>query len=164
MTQPIVVSVLPKERRARHPYQLCMMLALMTIGLSQLLIGPPPTSAVTRLAQSDQNMLNLFCLFAGGAGVAAAIIPEKVIRWGFRRRHEFDATWIRLWEELGCHGLLFFVWAAYLVTISLAVPLRVGLSLGTGLVFWLGVAAAWRVVQIGWTIKRYMAVPHSGVD
>lgn len=156
----VFLTILPNERRSRHPYQLCMMLALITVGVSGLLVGPPPTSAITNLPQSSQDMLNWVCIYGGLAGVAAAFIPERIIQFKIRQRqYDFDATWTRLWEELACHGLLLFVWLSYLVTILAAVPFRVGLSVGTGLVFWLGVAATWRCCQIAWTIKRAVLDP-----
>ena len=88
----VLLTVLPKERRARHPYQLCMMLALVTLGASQLIFGAAPTAAVQTLSDSDQHRLNWFCVIAGLAGIAAAVIPEHIIRWRLRREHSFDAT------------------------------------------------------------------------
>ena len=152
----VLLTVLPKERRARHPYQLCMMLALITLSVSQLIIGPAPNTAITALTRAQQDQLNWYALVGGCAGVLAAVIPERVLHFG---RHRFDATWCRLWVELACHGLLFFVWMTYLVAIVQRVPLVVGFTLGTGLVLGLAIAAAWRCVQILWTIKRAVFDP-----
>src|SRR6478752_864424 len=89
----VLLTVLPRERRSRHPYQLCMMLALVTIGASQLIVGPMPNAAIEMLSDGDQRQLNWFCVIAGLAGIAAAIIPEHIIRWRMRGERSFDSTW-----------------------------------------------------------------------
>jgi len=155
----VLLTVLPRERRSRHPYQLCMMLALVTLGVSQLVLGPAPNAAIKVLSDSDQAQLNWFCVIAGLGGMAAAVIPEHIIRWRLRREYSFDATWARLCVEAGCHGALFFVWMSYLVAILTVFPFSQGLSLGSGLVFWLAFAAGWRCAQILWTVKRAVIDP-----
>jgi len=155
----VLLTVLPKERRARHPYQLCMMLALITLSVSQLIIGPAPNTAITALTRAQQDQLNWYALIGGLAGIAAAVIPERIVRI---RHWRFDGTWARLIVELAAHGLLFFVWMSYLVAIIEKVPLVVGLTLGTGLVLGLATAAAWRAGQILWTIKRAVLDPPQG--
>lgn len=149
---PLLVTVLPLERRARHPYQLCVMLLLITLAVSQIILGPPRNSSVAALGPDTQSLLNWFCIAAGLAGVMAAVIPERIIR-PFRSL-AFDATYIRLWEELGSHLFLLFVWAALLITILNSYPFLQGLTVGTAAAFWLGVAAAWRVAQIIATLWR----------
>ena len=61
----VLLTVLPKERRARHPYQLCMMLALITLSVSQLIIGPAPNTAITALTRAQQDQLNWYALIGG---------------------------------------------------------------------------------------------------
>lgn len=158
MTQynPIWVTVLPRERRARHPYQLCVMLLLITVGLSQALVGPVNNSSLNSLPSGQAALLSWFCVYAGCAGVIAALIPERVVTWW---RWQFDATWLRLILEFAAHALLVFVWAAYLVAIIGAAPFLQGLSLGSGAAGFLGVAAVWRCVQILWTLKRAIIDP-----
>lgn len=151
--QPIWVTVLPRERRARHFYQLCVMLLLITVGVSQLMIGPVDGSSLNDLPAGQAALLSWFCVFAGTAGLSAALIPERVVTW---RRWEFDATWARLWVELAAHGLLVFVWASYFSAIVMVYPFVTGLSLGTGAAIWLGVAAIGRCCQILWTLKKAM--------
>lgn len=161
----VLLTVLPKERRARHPYQLCPMFALIFLSAWQLFVGPVPTTAITVLSQHNQDLLNWYALFGGLAGVAAAFMPERIVRWRVRREHKFDVTWFRLWIELGCHGLLFFVWASYMVAISVKVPVIDGLTLSSVLVLSMAVAAVWRSAQILWTVKRAVLdpVPNSGI-
>ena len=54
----VLLTVLPKERRARHPYQLCVMVALVALSASQLIVGPAPVAAMTSLNQGQENMVN----------------------------------------------------------------------------------------------------------
>lgn len=149
---PLFVTVLPPERRARHPYQLCVMLMLITLAISQMVLGPPSNSSVRVLPQDTQNLLNMFCLAAGIAGVAAALIPERIVR--VFRCCEFDATWFRLGEELGSHLFLLTIWVSYIIAILNVASFAEGLSLGSAAAFWLAVAAAWRVIQIVATLRR----------
>lgn len=148
---PLLVTVLPKERRARHPYQICAMLALFATGLSQQLLG---TLSGASAAQLDPHLLialNWFCILGGAAGTAAAFIPERVVRWF--NGWEFDATYWRLWEELGSHVLTGTVWASYFVTISNALGIR-GLSVGSAAGLLFTVAAIWRSAQIVYTMVK----------
>jgi len=157
---PVLLTVLPPERRARHPYQFCPMVGLIALSLYQLVFGPVPSAAITALGQGSQNMLNWYALFGGGAGVASAFIPERIVDWHLRRRtYQIDATWIRMWVEVGCHGLVFFVWLSYLITIWNKVPFVQGLTLGSVLAMCLMVAALWRAGQILWQVKRAIIDP-----
>ena len=154
--QPLWVTVLPRERRARHPYQLCVMLLLITVGASQLVFGPVTASTLNYLPNGQAAMLSWFCIIAGVSGLGAAVIPERLVTV---RCWEFDATWARLWVELAAHGLLVFVWASYFIAIALSRPFVEGLSLGTGAALWLGIAAITRCIQIVGTLKRAMVDP-----
>lgn len=148
---PIWVTILPKERRARHPYQLCVMLLLITVGLSQALLGPVQVSTLKYLPSGQAALLSWFCVFAGSAGALSAVIPERIVKvW----RWQWDATWWRLILEFAAHALLVFVWAAYLSALLSTTPFIQGLSLGTGAAIWLGTAAVWRCLQIAYTVKR----------
>lgn len=157
---PLLVTVLPKERRARHPYQLGAMICLLTLGIWQIVIGAAPGSATNVLDAAAYNFLNWVCIVSGTAGVLAAIIPERVVQWRIRIwckyvwRTEFDATYFRLWEELGAHLLLASVWASYGQTVWNNYGLSKGYSLGLAAAVWFGAAAVWRAWQILLTLYR----------
>jgi hypothetical protein len=162
---PLFVTILPRERRSRHAYQLCIMAALITVSLSQLILGAIPGASIRGLNDPVQVMLNWFCLIGGFAGILAAFIPERIVRWsmGFRRfriNADFDATYFRLWEEFGSHVLIATVWASYFITITMSVGIVHGLTIGTGLALWLIVAALWRAGQIGRTLHRARTFSH----
>lgn len=156
---PLLVTVLPKERRSRHPYQLGAMVCLFTLGLWQLVVGATPAAAVNTLDHSSAELLNWVCIVAGAAGVAAAVIPERIVRlrfkvWRWILRTEFDATYFRLWEEFGCHMLLLSVWLAYGQTVWANYGVAKGYSLGLAAAVWLGSAALFRAGQIMLTMYR----------
>lgn len=154
---PILITVLPQERRARHPYQVCVMMILITLAGSQLWVGPQASSVAAGLPTEQLAALNWFCLFAGLAGIAAAIIPERVVR--LMRRFEFDATWVRLITEGAGQLALLFVWLIYLVAVLRSLPLLEGLSLGSAAAGWLAIAAGWRFMQIAMTVYRAIFAP-----
>jgi hypothetical protein len=79
---PLLVTVLPAERRARHPYQLGVMMCLLTLGAWQLIIGPAFTSSVNLLNTDTFRLLNWVCIWGGSTGLLAAIVPERIVRWG----------------------------------------------------------------------------------
>jgi hypothetical protein len=156
---PLLVTVLPKERRARHPYQLGAMVCLLTLGAWQLIIGTVPTASVNQLDATAFYLLNWVCIVAGTAGVLAAVIPERILRlrlkfWRWLWRTEFDATYFRLWEEFGCHAMLFTVWLSYGQTVWDTFGLAKGYSLGLAASMWFGAAALVRSVQILLTLYR----------
>jgi hypothetical protein len=153
---PVLLTVLPKERRARHPYQLCVMAMLATLAASQLVFGPPQGSSTALLDPDTQALLNWMCLACGIGGVMAAFIPETIVKIGWVK---FDATWARLWIELAAHAVLFFIWLSFCVIISLAFPFTDGLTLGSAAAFWLAAASLWRAGQIWVTIKRAVFDP-----
>lgn len=160
---PLFVLVLPKERRARHPYQLWIMVALVAMPASQLILGIPPNTSTRTIPDSQAIIVNVLCLVAGFSGLYAAYVPERVVHWF---RLEFDATWTRLIVEAASHGLLAFIWATYVAIIMAAYPiwtrdgyLQGGVTLGGGLAFFLGCAAVHRFVQITLTI-----IPLMGTD
>lgn len=109
---PLLVTVLPKERRARHVYQMAGMVMLIGIGVYQLWFGPNPKSSVNDLDHQAQLMLYWCGIIGGISGLAAAVIPERVVRWPW----DFDATYWRLFDELAAHLLCGSVWASYLIT------------------------------------------------
>lgn len=148
---PIWLTILPRERRARGAYQLCVMLLLLTVGWSQVIKGPTALSSLNYIPTGQAEMLAWCCVWAGGSGVASALIPERIIHVG---RWQIDATWWRLVIEFAAHAMLIFVWAAWLVALLRTTPFLEGLGLGTGAALWLGVAAVVRCCQIGWTVKR----------
>jgi hypothetical protein len=97
---PLLITVLPKERRARHPYQLAAMVCLATLGAWQLVIGTVAISSVNVLDRGAFLLLNGVCILAGAAGIAAAFIPERIVHvrirfWRWVLRTEFDATYFR---------------------------------------------------------------------
>jgi hypothetical protein len=155
---PVFVTVLPKERRARQPYQLWIMVALVVMPLSQLILGLPQTTAVQSLPPEQVYAVNIVCIIAGLSGIYAAFIPERIMQvWRF----DFDATWSRLFIELAGQVFLVFIWATYVVTIFSAYPMWTrdgfitgGLTLGGGLAFFLGIAAAHRSGQIIGTLRQ----------
>lgn len=169
---PILISVLPRERRARHPYQVGVMCWLILMSASQLAFGLAPNSSLQTLPMDQVIWLNYWCLFAGIAGLLAAVIPERVVRlgrrfrsrlWGRvlparllihgrRLRVDFDATWLRLIDEGACHAALVFAWASYFVVVSDSLGLVNGLSFGSGAALCLCGAAAWRFGQIARTV------------
>lgn len=173
---PVFVTVLPKERRALHPYQLWIMIALIVMPISQLLLGLPDTSTIKAIPRSQAYIVNIVCLICGLTGVYAAFIPERIMKLDLRARFrvpqwlrwvippitvEFDATWSRLFIELAGQVFLVFIWATYVVTIFSVYPLWTregfitgGLTLGGGLACFLGIAAAHRSGQIAWTLHR----------
>lgn len=148
---PLLVTVLPKERRARHPYQLAAMFCLFTLGLWQLTIGAAPTSSVNLLDQHALNLLNWVCVIGGGLGILAAAVPERIVRW---YRVEWDATYFRLYEELGSHLSLLTVWFSYGVTVWASFGFVKGYSFGLAAAIWFGAAALGRAVQILLTLYR----------
>jgi hypothetical protein len=153
---PILITVLPRERRARHPYQVAVMGWMLSMGLSQLLFGISKSSSLNGIPIEQVQVLNWYLIIAGASGLLATVIPERVIRWGWRSwvRVDFDATWLRLITESASQALLVFVWAAYFVAVTGALGFTTGLTFGSGGALWLGLAAAWRWCQIGWTIAR----------
>lgn len=164
---PVFLTVLPKERRAQHPYHVSIMLALVTVAGTQLILGSPATSSTVQSLPPDQVVaVNIMCVIAGLSGLYATLVPERVVKLF---KWDFDATWSRLFVELACHGLLAFIWASYILTIFTAYPLLTregaltgGVTLGGGLAFWLMVAALWRTIQILWTVKNAMSDSPSG--
>lgn len=152
---PLLVTVLPAERRARHPYQLGVMMCLLTLGAWQLIIGPAFTSSVNLLNTDTFRLLNWVCIWGGTTGLLAAIVPERIVRWGWGRFGlEWDATYFRLWEEMGSHLLLATVWASYGMTVWASFGFAKGYSLGLAAPIWLGASAIGRAVQIWLTIWR----------
>jgi hypothetical protein len=149
---PVFVTVLPHERRARHPYQFWIMVALLVMPLSQIILGLPDTASVKALPPEQVMAVNVVCMIAAATGIYAAFIPERIIRlWRF----DFDATWSRLVLELAGQVFLMFIWVVYVVTIFSVYPLWTkdgfitgGLTMGGGLAFFLGVAASHRSAQI----------------
>jgi hypothetical protein len=156
---PLLVTVLPKERRAKHPYQLCTMAMLFSLGLWQMTVGAVPAASVNLLDESAYRLLNIVCILGGAAGIVAAWIPERIVQFHMRLYRwavstEFDATYFRLWEELGAHVLLFSVWFSYGQTVWVNFGLVKGYSFGLAAAIWSGVAALWRVVEIWLTLYR----------
>lgn len=151
---PLLITVLPKERRSRHPYQLGAMLCLLTLGAWQLAFGTVAAASVNALDHDTFLLLNWVYVLSGAAGVAAAFIPERIVRINLRfhrwllYRTEFDATYFRLWEEFGCHLMLFAVWVAYGQTVWVSFGLIKGYSFGLAAAVWFGFAALLRAVQI----------------
>lgn len=153
--RPIWLTVLPRERRSRHPYQLAPMFALIIVGISQLAIGPVEASALRNLPGTEDAQLSWAGILIGIAGISAAIIPERIVRvWFFRRRLFCDFTWMRLWVELGCHGAIITVWLSYFTSIQATRPLTDGLSITTALMLCLMPAASVRCAQICHTIYK----------
>lgn len=148
---PILITVLPRERRARHPYQVAVMGWMITIGLSQLLFGLSGTSSLRGVPADQLQVLNWYLIIAGAGGLLATLIPERVVQWGFV---DFDATWIRLIDEAASQVLLIFVWASYFVSVVSTLGFTTGVTFGSGAAAWLGGAAAWRFCQIAWTVAR----------
>lgn len=153
---PMFVLVLPKERRAWHPYQLWIMVCLLVMPTSQLILGIPPQASTQTIPEGQAVAVNVMCVIAATAGLYAAIIPERVVHWF---KLSFDATWTRLIVEAASHGLLAFIWASYCAIIFAAYPiwtregyLTGGVTLGGGLAFFLGMAAAHRFLQILLTV------------
>lgn len=156
---PLLITVLPKERRSRHPYQLGAMMCLLTLGAWQLVIGAQVSSAVNQLDVTAYRLLNWVCVVGGIAGIIAAVIPERVVGWTWRAwrwvwRADFDATYFRLWSEFGCHFMLFTVWLSYGQTVWVNFGLAKGYSFGLAAAFWFGGAALVRALQIWLTLYR----------
>jgi hypothetical protein len=156
---PLLVTILPKERRARHPYQLGAMLCLLSLGLWQLIIGAAPVSSMGTLDSTAFYLLNWTCILAGTAGLLAAVIPERIVRlriqfWRWVFRTEFDATYFRLWEECGAHLMLFTIWLSYGQTVWVNYGLYKGYSLGLAAAACFGGAALWRAFQILHTLHK----------
>lgn len=156
---PLLVTVLPKERRARHPYQLAAMGCLFSLGLWQLAFGTLANASVNVLETDTLRLLNWVYLMAGAAGLLAAVIPERIVRLRLKLyqrvwRTEFDATYFRLWEEIGCQLLLVTVWVSYGQTVWMSYGLVKGYSFGLAAAIWFGLAALARAVQIFLTMWR----------
>lgn len=156
---PLLVTVLPKERRARHPYQLSAMVCLLTLGGWQLAFGAAPVSSMGTLDNTAFYFLNWVCILAGTAGIAAAFIPERIVHlrirvWRRILHTEFDATYFRLWEEFGAHILLFTIWLSYGQTVWANYGLAKGYSLGLAAAICFGGAAVWRIIEIWLTLYR----------
>lgn len=156
---PLLITVLPKERRARHPYQLAAMICLLSLGVWQLVIGAAPVSSMGTLDNTAFYLLNWVCIISGAAGLLAAVIPERIVRlrirflqWVFRT--EFDATYFRLCEECGAHLMLFTVWLSYGQTVWANYGLYKGYSLGLAAAVCFGSAALVRAFQILLTLYR----------
>lgn len=161
---PVFVTVLPHERRAKHPYQFWIMVALVVMPLSQLILGLPNTSTIKALPEVQNYAVAITCLVCGLTGIYAAYIPERIVRWW---RFDFDATWSRLIGELAGQVFLVFIWTVYVVTIFSAYPIYTregfqqgGLTLGGGLAAFLGIAAFHRSAQIIGTLRD--AFGHKG--
>lgn len=167
---PVFITVLPKERRARHPYQFWIMVSLVVMPVSQVILGLPQTASVQALPPEQAYAIAIMCIIAGLSGLYAAIIPERILRWRWWRiEMDFDATWSRLFIELAGQAFLAFIWATYVVTIFSAYPLWTrdgfitgGLTLGGGLAFFLGVAALHRAMQIALTLRETFKEPGQG--
>lgn len=156
---PLLITVLPAERRARHAYQLAAMFCLLTLGLWQLLVGTVSTASVNQLDDSAARFLNIVCIVGGAAGILAALIPEHVIRrrfrlWRWAMGVDFDATYFRLWEEMGSHLLLLTIWFSYGQTVWATYGLAKGYSLGLAAALSFGGAALIRAIQIFLTLWR----------
>lgn len=156
---PLLITVLPKERRSRHPYQLGAMACLFSLGLWQLVVGTASVSSASALDETTFTVLNWVCILAGLAGLAAAVIPERIVRfrirfWRWVLRTDFDATYFRLWEEFGGHVLLLSVWWAYGQTTWAYYGVVKGYSLGLAASLFFGAAALGRAVQIILTMWR----------
>lgn len=157
---PILVEVLPHERRARHPYQVAVMMWMLTTAVSQLGFGLTPNSSLNLLPPDQVAWLNYWCLGASLAGLAAMFIPERIIRWQCRLRArcwrrvlrvDFDATWVRLIDEAASHMALIFAWASYFITTTAVAGFANGLGYGSGGALCLCIAAMWRFGQIAHT-------------
>lgn len=152
---PLLVTVLPKERRARSPYQFMVMVCVFTLGIWQLTIGPVPISAVNLLDEAAYGMLNAVSVLAGLAGIAAAYIPERIIEFRIGRKPiVVDATYFRLWLEFGCHALLLVIWVIYTQVTWAGYGLIKGYSIAIAASLCLGTAAVWRIIQIWLTLYR----------
>lgn len=152
---PLLVTVLPQERRARHPYQICVMGLLFTLGLYQITVGAVPISAVNLLDEFAYLLLNWVSMLAGAAGMVAAFIPERVVRPRlFGKVFAFDATYTRLWLEFGAHALLLAVWSTYAQAAWASYGPAKGYGLGLAIGLWLGAAALCRIIQILLTMHR----------
>lgn len=126
------------------------MVLMLILGISQLIVGPVVASSLNTLPHSTVTMLNWFCIVGGASGIAAAFIPERMVKvW----RWEADSTWLRLWVEFGCHSLLATVWVSYFVSIISTYDFVQGLSLGTGACIVFTGASLVRAFQIMRTIK-----------
>jgi hypothetical protein len=106
---------------------------------------------VNLLDQQAFNLLNWVCITGGTAGIAAAFVPERIVRW---YTAEFDATYFRLWEEFGCHGMLFTIWLSYGMTVWASFGFVKGYSFGLAAAIWFGGAAVARATQIMLTMYR----------
>lgn len=156
---PLLVTVLPKERRSRHSYQLAAMMTLLTLGAWQLAFGAQALSAMSSLDSATFIFMNWVCIVAGTAGLAAAVIPERIVDvrirfWRKVLRTEFDATYFRLWEEFGAHLLLLAVWIAYGQVVWDGYGIIKGYTIGLAAAIWFGLAAAIRAVQIWFTLYQ----------
>jgi hypothetical protein len=156
---PLLITVLPKERRSRHPYQLGAMCCLLTLGAWQLAVGTVAISSMNVLDREAFILMNWVCILAGAAGLAAAVIPERIVYlripfWRWLWRTDFDATYFRLWEEFGAHVMLFTIWISYGQTVWSSYGIVKGYSLGLAAAVWFGLAALTRAIQILLTLYR----------
>ena len=129
-----------------------------------------PIASVNELDQQAYDMLNWICVVGGAAGVLAAFIPERIVRWTVRllpeewhhvpkqlkgcHRIEFDSIYFRLWEEFGCHVMLSTVWMSYGLTVWANFGFIKGYSFGLAAALWFTAAGLWRGVEIFLTLKR----------
>ena len=138
------------------------MIMIIAVSISQLVLGPIAASALNTLPSVQSDWINWFGIVIGLAGLAGAIIPERLVRIA---RWEWDATWWRLTIELASHGGMVFLGLTYFATFTIG---RLGaetladtlaLSLASGAALWLAGAASWRCGQILWTIHRALVQP-----
>ena len=137
---PTVVAVLPKPRKSRHPWQWCICLGLMVLSISQLAVGPTPSSTLVAIPTSMVWWLSAQTAVACFLCLLATIVHDGWLRLGVEVAGQLMAasimafySWL-LWERYG---------------------LGHGISLGLALTVPIGAAAMIRSAQILVTMRRY---------
>jgi hypothetical protein len=70
-----------RGRGARQPLQLAMMVALISIGLSQLVSGPVQSTPINTLQDQAQQAFAGLLILSAGFVLAGAVLPEPRSYW-----------------------------------------------------------------------------------
>lgn len=137
---PLAIAVLPKPRKSRHPWQWCICAGLLLLSLSQLAIGPLPSSSLATESGRMSVWLNaqtvVACLFC----LCATWVKDG---------------WLRLGIELAGQSLAASVFGYYAFITWQRYGVGDGLGLGMTLTAAIALAALLRSGQIICTMHRF---------
>ncbi|AEL98192.1 hypothetical protein PBI_BIGNUZ_29 [Mycobacterium phage BigNuz] len=137
---PLAVAVLPKPRKSRHPWQWCVCSALGLLALSQLFIGPLPSSSLALESGVMSVWLNVQTLVACALCLFATWVTDG---------------WLRLGVEFAGQILAASVFGYYALITFARYGVADGLGLGLALTAGIALAATLRCREITRTMWRF---------